>query len=175
MELQIVETVLTDMLEEQKTTNQLNQELAVKLKELEEKVTAFDQKLETIKVMAPAVDIVPVQRIIEDGLLDVAQMVEAQPKNVIRQVRLLLFPETNAGQYYKIVFGRLIPWAYAFAGVTFLFSLGKKYMESSNALQQRRYYFEVYKDAWDRLDTTLDRAGRTTMKRVMQKAVNDAK
>jgi len=31
-----------------------------------------------------------------------------------KQLRILLFPETNQGQYYKIVFGRLIPWVIFF-------------------------------------------------------------
>src|ERR1700749_1112756 len=43
------------------------------------------------------------------------------PKASLRQIRLLLFPETNQGQYYKIVFGRLIPWGLAFLLATYIF------------------------------------------------------
>jgi hypothetical protein len=40
---------------------------------------------------------------------------------VNKQWRVLLFPKTNQGQYYKIVFGRLIPWGFGFVALTYLF------------------------------------------------------
>ena len=46
------------------------------------------------------------------------------PTSVTRQIRILLFPETNQGQYYKIVFGRLIPWGICLVVITYLYSLG---------------------------------------------------
>ncbi|HTK21000.1 MAG TPA: hypothetical protein VL442_15865 [Mucilaginibacter sp.] len=46
-----------------------------------------------------------------------------------RQIRILLFPETNQGQYYKIVFGRLIPWGLAFVIATYIFITGYKAIE----------------------------------------------
>jgi len=172
MELEIVQTVLTDMLEEQKTTNQLNQEVAAKLKELQEKVTGFEQKLETIHLTAPPVDVLPVQKEVSRGIAAVAKIVEAQPKNVIRQFRLLVFPETNAGYYYKIVFGRLIPWAFAFAGLVFLIALGNKYIETSMAIAERKYDYEVYRTAWQRLENMQEKTGRQKMEEILQKAVN---
>ena len=51
------------------------------------------------------------------------------PKASHRQIRLLLFPETNQGQYYKIVFGRLIPWGLAFITATYIFITGYKAIE----------------------------------------------
>jgi hypothetical protein len=70
-------------------------------------------------------------------MADISQIVESQPKNVIKQVRLLLFPETNAGQYYKNVFGRLMPWALGLILVTYGFNLGQKFIErwSSNPIK----------------------------------------
>ena len=175
MELEIVQTVLTDMLEEQKATNQLNQEVVAKLKELEEKVTGFDQKLETVHLTAPPVNLTPVQKEIMGGIKVVTQIVEAQPKNVIRQFRLLFFPETNAGYYYKIVFGRLIPWGFAFAGLVFLIALGNKYIETSMVIAERKYDYEVYRTAWQRLENMQEKAGRQKMEEILQKAVNDHK
>ena len=69
------------------------------------------------------------------------------PKSANRQVRLLLFPETNQGQYYKIVFGRLIPWGLCFTVATFIFITGYKAIEVS------RYNGDVrqsmhYERAW---------------------------
>jgi hypothetical protein len=59
----------------------------------------------------------------------IAALLEKRPASVNRQFRVLLFPETNAGEYYKIVFGRLIPWSILFIVIIFagyFISLGIK-------------------------------------------------
>src|SRR6185437_7882360 len=55
-----------------------------------------------------------------DLLNAIKAKLDNQPKPA-RQIRFLLFPETNQGQYYKIVFGRLIPWGLAFTVATYIF------------------------------------------------------
>lgn len=69
------------------------------------------------------------------------------PKSATRQFRVLLFPETNQGQYYKIVFGRLIPWGLCFMVATYIFITGYK------AIGVYRYKHDVresmhYERAW---------------------------
>ena len=69
------------------------------------------------------------------------------PKPIHKQIRFLLFPETNQGQYYKIVFGRLIPWGLAFMVATYIFITGYK------AIEIYRYNEDVsqsvhYERAW---------------------------
>lgn len=51
------------------------------------------------------------------------------PKPAVKQLRILLFPETNPGQYYKIVFDRLIPWVFGFMLATYIFISGSKALE----------------------------------------------
>ncbi|MDB5024298.1 MAG: hypothetical protein JWP78_2053 [Mucilaginibacter sp.] len=60
----------------------------------------------------------------------IENLFENQPKQVNRQYRLLLFPETDQGQYYKIVFGRLIPWSIFFMVATYLFFLAENGIEA---------------------------------------------
>lgn len=75
------------------------------------------------------------------------EKLDGLPKSAIRQFRLLLFPETNQSQYYKIVFGRLIPWALCFMVATYIFITGYK------AIEVWRYNQDVsqsthYQRAW---------------------------
>jgi len=56
----------------------------------------------------------------------IQETLRKQPVPVHKQWRILLFPETNQGQYYKIVFGRLIPWGVGFVAMTYLFIFGYK-------------------------------------------------
>jgi len=65
------------------------------------------------------------------------------PKISQRQIRILLFPETNQGQYYQIVFGRLIPWGLAFMVATYIFITGYRAIEVSRyngAIDQSKHY-----------------------------------
>ena len=52
------------------------------------------------------------------------------PTSATKQLRILLFPETNQGQYYKIVFGRLIPWGLCFVVITYLYSLSGRAIDA---------------------------------------------
>jgi hypothetical protein len=172
MELEVLKDAMNEQLQEQQATTKQIDELSKEVKELGQNVNGFSQKLENQKIVAPAPDTGPIQAILTAFLERIAKIVADQPKTVVNQRRLLLFPETNAGQYYKIVFGRLIPWGFAFIATAFVFSLCRQYIETSSQIRERRYYYEVYLDAWNRLDTTLGPGGRKKMKDALQQAVN---
>jgi hypothetical protein len=76
------------------------------------------------------------------------------PTFVTKQIRILLFPETNQGQYYKIVFGRLIPWGICLVVITYLYSLGGKAIDAYSAHQK---YIQAahYQRAWNYLKKTI--------------------
>lgn len=172
MELEVFKDAMNEQLKEQQTTTKQIEELAKEVKDSSQKIDGFDQKLENQKIVAPAPDTGPIRAILTDFLERITKIVADQPKTVVHQRRLLLFPETNAGQYYKIVFGRLIPWGFAFIATAYVFTLCRQYIETSSQTSERRYYYEVYQDAWNRLDTTLGPVGRKKMQEALQHAVN---
>ena len=69
------------------------------------------------------------------------------PTSATKQLRVLLFPETNQGQYYKIVFGRLIPWGICLVVITYLYSLGGKAIDAYSA-HQKYIQASHYQRAW---------------------------
>lgn len=69
------------------------------------------------------------------------------PTSATKQLRILLFPETNQGQYYKIVFGRLIPWGLCFVIITYLYSLGGKAIDTYGQHKQSEQLAH-YQRAW---------------------------
>ena len=110
MEEPILELAFNNLLEELKEVKQEQQKVARTLLTLTEKVEGFEQKLSSIKVTPPAVNMAPVITTISQELDKINSTIEAQPKSVTRQVRILLFPEYNAREYYGLVFGRLLMW-----------------------------------------------------------------
>jgi hypothetical protein len=69
------------------------------------------------------------------------------PTSATKQLRILLFPETNQGQYYKIVFGRLIPWGICLLVITYLYSLGGKAIDAYGQHKQNEQSAH-YQRAW---------------------------
>jgi hypothetical protein len=173
MELKVLETAVTGLAEDQQATGRKIEEFEKKAKELVEKIDSFSEKLENHQVIAPAPDTGPIVNKLSEFFQKVSDILAAQPKNVIHQRRFLLFPTDNADYYYRIIFGRLFGWAVLFLVCTYLFSLGQQYIEKSTAASNRRYYYETYQDAWNRLDSTLGPTGRKKMEEAMQKAVRD--
>jgi hypothetical protein len=75
-------------------------------------------------------------------------IIEEQPKNITKNFRILLFPEHNAREYYKVVFGRLLFWMMIFLIATYLFSLGKQFIDSNTAVRYKEAESYQYRKAW---------------------------
>jgi hypothetical protein len=76
-------------------------------------------------------------------LKQINEKLSKSPTSATKQLRILLFPETNQGQYYKIVFGRLIPWGICLVVITYLYSLGGKAIDAygqHNKSEQSAHY-----------------------------------
>lgn len=60
----------------------------------------------------------------------VEKIIKEQPKNVIHKKQILLFPEYGTWEYYKFVFGKLLFWMMMFLLASYLFSLGKLFINN---------------------------------------------
>jgi len=173
MELEVLVTAVTELANDQKDAGKQISDLGKEIREIKEKVDVFSDKLANLQVVAPALDTRPIVAKLSEFLQKVTDVLEKQPKNVVRQVRFLLFPADNADHYYRIIFGRLFGWGVLILGCTYLFGLGQQYIQTSSATSSRRYNYEVYQDAWNRLDTLLGPTGRKKMQQALQQAEKD--
>ncbi len=129
MEPEVMQTVLLEVLEELQEVKQQQAEAAKALFEIKGNMASFEQKLAAVKIVPPAIDTEPITAVINTGFNDVKTTIEAQPKSVIKQIRILLFPEYNTAEYYSIVFGRLLFWMLMFLTLTYLYLLAKDFIE----------------------------------------------
>lgn len=72
------------------------------------------------------------------------------PTSATKHIRILLFPETNQEQYYKIVFGRLIPWGICLVILTYVYSLGGRALDAYGT-RQENVQAAHYQRAWNYL------------------------
>jgi hypothetical protein len=141
MDNQIIETVLKEILDEQAQTNQLNRENTHALIEQGNRLKAIEKSLYN-KQLAPALpDNKKVENIFETGIKKITEIIADQPRQVIHQKRILLFPEYNTNEYYKIVFGRVLGWLVLLIIATYLFVLGKGFIA---AYQENDMYRQGY-------------------------------
>jgi hypothetical protein len=128
MEKEILETVLIELLEESKRINLLVEEQNKEIQELKSTISDFNRKLTEIKVSAPSPDTGPLTMIVTEGINSIKKIVDAQPKQVVHEKRVLFFPEWNQKLYYKIIFGRILFWILWVIIVTYCYFLGREYL-----------------------------------------------
>jgi hypothetical protein len=145
---------INELNERMDQADEIIENLIKKTTELEKQVTSipevnipdYSASLDTIIQAVDEIKVSGSKRLELDLLNVINKKLDNQPKPA-RQIRFLLFPETNQAQYYKIVFGRLIPWGLAFMVATYIFITGYK------AIEVYRYNGDVsqpihYERAW---------------------------
>jgi hypothetical protein len=170
METEILQTVLTEVLEELKELKQQVAKLMAVVSDLNNKVDDFELKLTNIKVTAPATDLEPITSVVHEQLFTIGGIIEEQPKSITRNFRILLFPEHDAREYYRIVFGRLLFWMMIFLIATYLFLLGKQLIDSNAAVRYKEAESYQYRKAWDYLYNNSKKSVRAKMDSVWRKA-----
>jgi len=124
MNTEIIETVLNEILDDQRQSIQELKGLRTTISDLQtnvadlgEKVKAFEQQLTDQTVIAPPADTGPMQLVVAAGMESsrneiiqgigrIGTIVEAQPKAVVRQYRIQFFPETDRIGNYKFFISR---------------------------------------------------------------------
>ncbi len=129
MEKEIIETVLTEILEELKQLKKLSIESTNAIKESSERLSSIEKKLENSQAIKPEVSTQPLERLIFSGLQRINETLEQKPAPVKREFRILLFPPYNEKEFYRIVFGRIIGWLVLLVIAKYLYVLGMTWME----------------------------------------------
>ena|SRR5665213_516770 len=136
MNEEVLKAVLSEILEEQKMLNINNGLITKAVESFSEKLSDFENKLSNTKESAGA-DL----QIINTTLQKLKIIIEAQPKHVIHEKRILLFPETYKQEFYKIALGRVIQLVAVILVTLFAFFLLKDLL-----IQQDK---RKYKHAWE--------------------------
>ena len=158
MDHEIIETVLTEILEEIRLSNKLlgeyNQALQTNAFELS-RVTN-QPAAQPIKI--PSIDTSKLERIIDNKLGQFSVKLDGLPR--IHSFRILLFPEHGTREYYKIVFGRIIFWLVMLCIAKFAFVLGDKWITE-------HYQNRKYQNAWEQLYNSVDKRSQKKMQRII--------
>lgn len=151
MEKEIIETVLTEVLEEQKQSYQLSlkngqllEEQVLILQRMEEKTTRQNEDLKAY---------------ISTKMEAFSAQVDSHAKPVKREFRILLFPEHGTTEYYKVVFGRILFWLVMLFIAKYAYLLGDKWIA-------QEYENNKYQKAWETLYKQQSKANQKIMQKV---------
>ncbi len=150
----MIETALASALEELETVKKGGEEQKEMLYELIDKMDGLEKRFNEQKpVPTPRLNTAPIETAIVKGITRLQQTVEAQPKTVVHERRILFFPEYNAQEYYRIVFGRLFFWLIVILLSAYLFMLGKEAIQSWYALHSQEKQLNEYKRYFQYLES----------------------
>jgi hypothetical protein len=161
MENEIIETVLTEILGELKQSNGLNKENNQLAIENKNRLTDIEKKLDANDVSKGKISNDSVEQILSAGMDNIRKMIDKPEQKVRREFRVLLFPEHNTKEYYRVVFGRIIFWLVMLVIAKYLYLLGSEWIT-------RNYENQKYKKAWENL---YQQQGKPNQK-MMQKMID---
>lgn len=162
MENEILETVLKEILGDIKQSYDLSKENNLLATENKNRMMGIEKILASKDVIKPIIDTKPIEQIISRGMDNISAIIE-QPKDKRRpEFRILLFPEHNTREYYRIVFGRIIFWLVILVIAKYLYLLGSEWISKS-------YDDQRYKKAWENL---YRQQGKPSQK-IMQKLIDN--
>lgn len=103
MNSDMMESVLHEILNEQKETLKLNKQLVSKVEHISGKLENLADKINRDQIISSNADIKSVE-IITKGIENIQQIVAAHQKNVIHEKRIIIFPEFKWPECYRLLF-----------------------------------------------------------------------
>lgn len=112
MNEEILQSVLTEVLEGQKEGTVSNGLLTKAVENIADRITGIEEKVAGLKITVPDPDLAPVNELLKIQFQVIQGVVEAQPKEVRQIKQIVLFPiESHKLEFYKTVLGQFFKWA----------------------------------------------------------------
>ena len=131
----LLELVLKEILNEQQKANDLAADQTTILSQIEARLKVLEENTGKPVATPAPINTMAIEKIIQKGMLDMRLIVENQPKNVLRKVQVLLFPEQNTALYCRIVFGRWVFWLVIMLCITDLYKWAIHWSNNQKELQ----------------------------------------
>jgi hypothetical protein len=141
MDQDVLEPVLQEILQEQKQADKLNRVNTQTLIEQGKRIAAIEKKLDQQSLSPVNIDYKLIERIMAENTDKIIRFISEQPREFVQHRRILLFPEHNAAEFYKLFYGRLFKWLAILFIACFLYALGRDFIA---AYQEKSWYREAY-------------------------------
>jgi hypothetical protein len=153
------EPALEEISEELKLGNALQREYNQALIELTQQLNSLQTSLNNLRSAPPIVDTTGIKTMLDQRLGQFSQLQEQYFKK--HSFRILLFPEHNPGEYYRLVWGRMLGWLTLIISICILFRFGMNWLATD-------YEAIKYKHAWEQVYNGQNKTDKMTMDRILE-------
>jgi hypothetical protein len=171
IEREILQLVLEEFTQEQKTNNQHIEALITAVKNIEDKIEVSKNVHKIEKNVSEQVDIKQIEAILQKDFLDIKYMIGRQPKSIVRKFQILLFPEQDAKLFYKIVFGRWFLWLAVMVALSNLYNWGIHYSDNNKEIQTQQIQNDRIRKAWEYMYVNNNKETKKLMKKAYANSI----
>jgi len=107
MNSDMIESVLNEILNEQKATLKMSQQLISNIENLAGKFERLDKTMNTQSKIASTGDTKNLE-IIAEGVENIKQIVVSQQRNIAGEKRIIIFPEFKSPDCYRLLFNCIL-------------------------------------------------------------------
>lgn len=132
METEVMETVLKELLEEQKESNLINGELARYIKLLIEKFELLDKRI-MAQQQSGSAELVALMQTLQADVTRLKSELFGRPNIITHKKIFQLFPSFNIREYYQ-VYGNIVKWLSIFGCAWLLASLIRELLEKQGLI-----------------------------------------
>ena len=170
MEEEVLQTVITEVLEELKELKEQQAFTQKLLMDLNSKAENHEPALSIAKTEVCSFKADAIAAVMNNGFDDIKSVIAAQPRGITKQYRILLFPEHGAKEYCKIVLGWLSLLTTIILITTYLFLLGREYVNRDIAIKYKEAEIKNYRNAWNYLYRNSKKNTRVKMDSIWSKS-----
>lgn len=121
MKEEVLQQVLSEVLTELKTLSEDQQLINVAIECYNKRISEYQESLAEIKINVPPFDLKELNLTIARSIYELKEVVKSQPKDVLHEKRILLYPEGDRTNFWKFILERSLLYSisailiYAFA------------------------------------------------------------
>ena len=146
MNKKVIETVLTELLDEIKEirTEQTLNDKAVEL--YSEAINHFEDLLKQIKITCPPPDIAPLVQLVNTRFKEIEKVVAEKPVNVIHKKQILFYPEGDGQNFVKFISDRFLRYLTIVGGICLIAWIGLYFWKQNSENERMKYCLYWYYD-----------------------------
>ncbi|ANI89392.1 hypothetical protein A9P82_08855 [Arachidicoccus ginsenosidimutans] len=162
--------LLEEFTKEQEVHNKYMNELVATINGLSTKVASLETKLHNPQPVKVHIDTATIEQVVGKGIKDMKIIASAKPQPVIKKWQILLFPEKDAKQFYRIVFGRWFLWLVIIFFLSCLYKFGIHWSDNQQQMKLEQLENDKIKKAWIKLYGQENKAGKQHMDKMYEQS-----
>lgn len=132
METEVMETVLEELLEEQKESNLINGELARYIKSMTEKIERLEKRV-MAQQQSRNTELITLMQTLQADVIRLKSELFGRPNIVTHKKIFQLFPSCNIREYYQ-VYGNIVKWLSIFGCAWLMASLIRELLDKQGLI-----------------------------------------